>query len=110
MPTLSGTLRFWSGDARPTEVHLDRVEFAYHDTWEPSLIVEEIYVAEVAGRRVRFGEYDGVARGLSLRVADAEHAELVDWVRHRADSDATTPGPDFVDSHVFEMRGMGPAR
>ncbi|MCA9526323.1 MAG: hypothetical protein KC549_08500 [Myxococcales bacterium] len=101
MPMLSGTLRFWSGDDAPTVVRLDRVEFAWQDTWEPSLIVEEIYLATVGGRRVRYAEFEGIGRGLGIRVEGAEHAELVDWVKHVGD--ATVPGPPFVDSIVLEL-------
>ena len=104
MPVLSGTLRYWSGDATPAQVRLERVDFAYHDTWEPSLIVEDRYVAQVDGRRVRFSEYDGIAEGLSVKVEGAEHAALSDWVRHVAGSEATIAGPDFVDSIVLTMR------
>src|SRR5690606_40589593 len=105
MRVLSGTLRFWSDDEDPTddrltEVQLDRVEFVYFDTWEPSLIVEEWYVAEVAGYRVRYGEYDGMYRGLTLKVEGAEHAQLMGWGEHTA-AGGWIERPDFVDSYVF---------
>ncbi len=51
MPTLSGTLRFWNEGEASISVSLEGVEFTFHETWEPSLIVEERYVAEVAGNK-----------------------------------------------------------
>ena len=111
MPTLSGTLRFWSEGEPPMEVALDRVEFVFEDTYEPSLIVEEIHVAQVAGRQVWYGEIRGFASGLTIKVEGAEHAELLDWVFHTvrlrsspADQvETTTPGPSFVDSIFWDV-------
>ncbi len=104
MPFLSGTLRFWSGDDEPTEVQLDQLEFVFFDSWEPSLIVEEWYVAQINGRRVRYGEFDGMARGLTLRVEGAEHASLTKWGRASTAAGEPVPQPDFTDTHTLEVR------
>ncbi len=108
MPTLSGTLRFWSSGQNPTEVRLERVDFVFERTYEPSMIVEEIFVAEVAGRRVRYGEIRGLATGMSIKVEGAEHAELVDWVCHgvRLPDGVEThvPQPGFVDQLFWAVR------
>ena len=78
MPILSGTLRFWNENEPVTSRSLNRVDFVFYDTWEPSLIVEYSYIAEVSGQRVTYMEVQGYTNGLAIKVDGAEHAELVD--------------------------------
>lgn len=107
MPTLSGTLRFWNEGEASISVSLEGVEFTFHETWEPSLIVEERYVAEVAGRQVMYAEIRGYATGLAIKVAGADHAELVDWMirtlRSVGGVETEKPMPSFVDSIFWDV-------
>ncbi|MCA9563726.1 MAG: hypothetical protein KC561_09570 [Myxococcales bacterium] len=102
MPVLSGTLRYWNEGGETTEVRLDRVEFAFVDTYEPSLIVEEVYRAKVGELSLRFGEFDGFAKGYTIAVAGIEHASLSDWTDHTYPS---SPRPDFTDTLTLSVSG-----
>ena len=86
---------------------LDRVEFTFQDTWEPSLIVEDRYVAEVLGRRVTYGEIRGIGSGLSIAVEGADHTELADWVTHGVQGadrvEIRVPQPSFMDSIIWDV-------
>ncbi len=100
---LSGTLRFWNDDdAPPRELELDRVIFTYETTYEPSLIVEEVYLAWVGSRAVRYSEYDGGMgtrswSGRAIKVEGFRHAALVNWRIHRGERDDGAPQRELVD-------------
>ncbi|MCA9578956.1 MAG: hypothetical protein R3B40_32105 [Polyangiales bacterium] len=106
MPVLTGTLRFYDEGAEPVTIALDRVAFAFVDTWEPSLIVESIYETVIAGRKVRYSEWEGGlgstwTSGRAIRVEGAQHAELLSWgTVGPAPGYALTPLPDFRDSYT----------
>jgi len=113
MPTLSGTLRFWNEDEPATTVVLNRVEFTFHETWEPSLVVEERYVAQVEGKRVTYAEVRGYASGLAIKVDGARHAELIDWVTHGVQTgdgaETRESMPSFVDSIFWDTARRPPS-
>lgn len=109
MPTLSGTLRFWNDDEPVTTIVLDRVDFTFHETWEPSLVIEERYVADLAGKRVTYAEIRGYATGVAISVNGADHAELVDWVTHGDRAEETSEAmPSFVDSMFWDVVRKAP--
>ena len=100
MFVLSGTLRYWTDERDVHERALDRVVFEFEETWEPSLIVEEIYVAELDGLRVRLSEFAGgmgelSMSGRAIKVEGFRHAALVDWVIHAGGG--ALPQADMID-------------
>lgn len=103
---LTGTLRFFNDGEPPTTLQLDRVDVAFVDTWEPSLIVEYIYEAVIDGHRVRYTEWEGGlgkvwTSGRSVRVDGAQHAELLSWgTVGPAPHFTFSPQPDFRDEHI----------
>ncbi len=101
--TLSGTLRFWNDGEAPSEFVLDRLQFAFVDTYEPSMIVEYVYLAFVGGHRVHYGAFEGVADGMTIKVEGAQHAELRDWGIHVPPNGELSPRPDFTDTHTETM-------
>ncbi len=101
---LSGTLRFWNDGEQPSEVTLDRLTFAFMETYEPSMIVEDIFLAFVDGHRVHYGEFEGVADGMTIKVKGAQHAALKDWGVHATPTRELSPRPDFMDTHTETMR------
>ena len=110
MRVISGTLRFWNDGASVEECRLDRVTFAFEGTWEPSLVVEHNYVAQVMEWVVRYSEIDGLMSGVAIAVEGAAHAELSDWGLHQRSANGDLvwrPGTSFVDrgNPIETLRG-----
>ena len=107
MPVLTGTLRFYDEGAEPVTIALDRVAFAFVDTWEPSLIVESIYETVIAGRKVRYSEWEGGlgstwTSGRAIRVEGAQHAELLAIVALAARTNHLVTGLQVPVDRAFE--------
>jgi len=106
---LSGTLQTWSGDEEPTDTVLDRVSFVFEESWEPGLLVEEIFVATVGDLRVRYSEWYGgmpgsrLLGGCSVKVEGFEHAALVHWGVHESGEGDLQPRPKLVDRGSLEI-------